>query len=203
MSLNSSNSDNISTLRFGTDGVRGVANTELTPEFALALGRAAARTLGNGVFVIGQDSRRSSDLLASALISGLLSEGVDVLNLGLVPTPCVSFATRSASGVAGVVISASHNPMRDNGIKFFGPDGHKLSDAIEAQIEHALTENSTQPRPSGADVGRLTSDRALVDGYLEFLVSTLGNNTLAKLTIAIDAANGAASELAPRLFERH
>ena len=187
-------------LKFGTDGVRGIANTELTPEFALTLGRAAAFALGGGRFVIGRDPRRSGDLLEAALTAGLLSQGADVLSLGVVPTPGVSYVARTTGARAGVVISASHNPMQDNGIKFFGPDGKKLHDATEAHIQAALTNDF--PRPAGSGVGRLTHDSGPVGDYADFLVATLGETTLSGLKLVIDGANGAASFLAKPLLER-
>lgn len=187
-------------LKFGTDGVRGIANTELTPEFALALGRAAAQSLGGGRFVIGRDPRRSGDLLEAALTAGLLSQGADVLSLGVVPTPGVSFVARTTGASAGVVISASHNPMQDNGIKFFGPDGKKLPDATETQIQAALSNDFS--RPAGPGVGRLTHNSGPVDNYADFLAATLGETTLAGLKLVIDGANGAASYLARPLLER-
>ena len=187
-------------LKFGTDGVRGIANTELTPEFTLALGRAAAQTLGGGRFVIGRDPRRSGDLLEAALTAGLLSQGADVLTLGVVPTPGVSYVTRTTGASAGVVISASHNPMQDNGIKFFGSDGKKLPDATEAQIQANLGNDFA--RPAGGGVGKLTQDSRLVASYADFLVNTLGETTLAGLKLVIDGANGAASFLAKPLLER-
>ena len=126
---------------FGTDGVRGVANTELTPALALALGAAAARTLGRGHtprFIVGRDTRISGTLLESALAAGLCSMGAQVVTAGVVPTPAVAGIARMQNFDAGVVISASHNPFADNGIKFFGGDGYKLDDALEAEIEAHL-----------------------------------------------------------------
>ncbi len=187
-------------LKFGTDGVRGIANTELTPEFALALGRAAAQALGGGRFVIGRDPRRSGDLLEAALTAGLLSQGADVLSLGVVPTPGVSFVTRTTGASAGVVISASHNPMQDNGIKFFGFDGKKLPDTTESAIQAALTNDFD--RPAGSGVGRLTHNSDPIAAYADFLIGTLGETTLAGLRLVIDGANGAASYLAKPLLER-
>lgn len=187
-------------LKFGTDGVRGIANTELTAEFALALGRAAAHVLGGGRFVIGRDPRRSGELLEAALTAGLLSQGADVLSLGVLPTPGVSFVARTTGASAGVVISASHNPMRDNGIKFFGPDGRKLPDATETRIQAAL--GATLERPEGPGVGRLTHDSGPVSAYADFLESTLEGVRLDGLTLVIDGANGAASFLAKPLLER-
>ena len=143
---------------FGTDGVRGVANTELTPALALALGASAARTLGRGHtprFIIGRDTRVSGTLLESALAAGLCSMGALVVTAGVVPTPAVAGIARMQGFDAGVVISASHNPFADNGIKFFGGDGYKLDDALEAEIEAQLALVETWERPSGAAVGRL------------------------------------------------
>lgn len=189
---------------FGTDGVRGVANTELSPQLALSLGAALALVLGTAgarpQVVLGYDGRISGDLLGAALSAGLCSQGVSVIDLGLVPTPGVSFATRQGGAMAGVVISASHNPVADNGIKFFGPNGKKLPDAVEADIEAALAAWDTAPRPSGANVGRITRTTAPVDEYAAFLAASLGNARLDGLTLVVDCANGAASHLAPRVL---
>ncbi|HXO16785.1 MAG TPA: phosphoglucosamine mutase, partial [Candidatus Dormibacteraeota bacterium] len=141
---------------FGTDGVRGIANRDLTPELALRLGRAAASLLPEGrrhqPILIGRDTRVSGTMLEAALIAGITSVGRDALSLGVVPTPAVASITRRTEAAAGVVISASHNPIADNGIKFFGSDGFKLSDALEDQIE-ALLDSPELPRPIGTDVG--------------------------------------------------
>ena len=144
---------------FGTDGVRGLANADLTPELALALGRAAVGVLiserqsgsGRPAVVVGRDPRTSGVLLESALVAGILSAGGDVLAAGVVPTPAIAFLTHHYGAAAGAVISASHNPMPDNGIKFFGPEGFKLPDAVEDRIEAALgTDAHGAPRPTGA-----------------------------------------------------
>ncbi|MEJ7584139.1 MAG: hypothetical protein WKF43_08620 [Acidimicrobiales bacterium] len=148
-------------LKFGTDGVRGVANTELTPELALSLGRAAARVLGAGRWVIGRDTRRSGPMLAAALAAGLASEGSNVVDLGVLPTPGVAFLS-AADEFAGAMISASHNDFADNGIKLFTPGGRKLDDDTEAELEAELVrlEEAGIPggstRVTGAGVGELS-----------------------------------------------
>jgi len=187
---------------FGTDGVRGVANTELTPSLALALGAAAARALGRGHtprFIVGRDTRISGTLLESALAAGLCSMGAQVVTAGVVPTPAVANIARIQNFDAGVVISASHNPFADNGIKFFGGDGYKLDDTLEAEIESHLPQVDTWTRPSGAGVGRLTHDAALADLYAGHLEDTLDGVSLAGLRIVLDSANGANHALAPRV----
>ena len=187
---------------FGTDGVRGVANTELTPNLALALGAAAARTLGRGHtprFVVGRDTRISGTLLESALAAGLCSMGAQVVTAGVVPTPAVAGIARIQNFDAGVVISASHNPFGDNGIKFFGGDGYKLDDALEAEIEAQLPLVETWPRPSGAGVGQMTHDAHLRDLYAGHLENTMAGISLSGIKIVLDAANGANSVLGPRV----
>jgi phosphoglucosamine mutase len=194
---------------FGTDGVRGVANTELSPQLAMSLGAAAARVLHGGsshatahsdTVVVGRDPRLSGDLLGAALTAGLCSQGVDVLDIGVIPTPGVSFVTRARGAVAGVVISASHNPVQDNGIKFFGPDGKKLADAVEARIEAAMAEWESYPRPTGADVGRVTRTTEPVADYLRQLAGSLSGTRLDGMRLVIDCANGAASYIAADLL---
>jgi phosphoglucosamine mutase len=192
---------------FGTDGVRGVANAELSPELALSLGAAAAVVLReragaeHGEIVVGRDPRLSGDLLEAALVAGLLSQGVNVLSLGVIPTPGVAHAARTRGALAGVVISASHNPMQDNGIKFFGPDGKKLPDAVEADIEAAMEGGAGRTRPSGSGVGRLTRDDSQAHEYAAHLRETAGGVRLEGMRLVIDAANGAASFLAAEVFE--
>lgn len=187
---------------FGTDGVRGTANTILSPTLALALGAAAVQVLGaERPLVVGRDPRRSGDLLEAALMAGILSQGADVVSLGVVPTPAVSHATRLLGASAGVVVSASHNPFADNGIKFFGPDGRKLADETEMRIESALSEWESRSRPSGAGVGVCRQHPGAVDDYLAHLRSTIAPFDLAGMRIAVDCAHGAASFLAPPLFE--
>jgi phosphoglucosamine mutase len=191
---------------FGTDGVRGCANTELTPTLALALGAAAARVLGRGhapVFVIGRDTRISGPLLEAALTAGLCSQGASVVSPGILPTPAVAGITRARdTGYefdAGIVISASHNPFADNGIKFFGPDGYKLDDALEAEIEALVPQAHTLPRPAGAAVGRMRRDPHLRDLYARHLEETMNGRRLDGIKIVLDAAHGANSEIAPRV----
>ena len=187
---------------FGTDGVRGVANTELTPALVMALGAAAARALGRGHtprFVVGRDTRISGTLLESALVAGLCSMGAQVVTAGVVPTPAVAGIARIQNFDAGIVISASHNPFGDNGIKFFGGDGYKLDDALEAEIEANLSKVDTWSRPSGAGVGRLTHGTHLCDLYAGHLEDTMDGVTLENVKIVLDGANGANSVLGPRV----
>lgn len=189
---------------FGTDGVRGVANRELTAELALALGSAAARRLadarkpGRRVAVIGRDPRASGEMLQAAVIAGLTSEGVDALRVGVLPTPAVAYLTRAYDADFGVMISASHNPMPDNGIKIFGPGGHKLDDATEDQIED-LVAAGPGLRPVGADIGRIINAEDAADRYLRHVgrASTL---RLDGLTVVVDCAHGAAFSAAPRAY---
>ena len=186
--------------RFGTDGVRGVAGRHLTAELALALGRAAARVLGARDAVVGGDTRVSTGMLEAAVVAGLASEGVTVHRLGVVPTPAVAFAAQRL-GAMGVVVSASHNPFHDNGIKLFGPGGMKLADAVEASVEAALEALG----PPGDDVG-VVFDRGL-DGdhdgaYIDHLFDVLGGRDLGDLKIVLDGANGAASHVGPDAFRR-
>jgi len=192
---------------FGTDGVRGVANTELSPQFALALGTAAAGVLrpndspnGRPHVVVGRDPRISGDALEAALAAGFCAAGVDVLRLGVVPTPAVAFVTRERGALAGVMVSASHNPVQDNGIKFFGPNGRKLSDGLEAQIEAALPGWENQPRPGGADMGRfLSGANDALAGYEAHLRACCPQR-LDGLRIVVDGANGAAFHIAPHVL---
>lgn len=190
---------------FGTDGVRGIANQELTPELAFRLGRAGAYTLASesagSRIVIGMDTRISSDMLEAALISGVLSMGVDVLRLGVISTPGVAYLTRHLHANAGIMISASHNPVEDNGIKFFGGDGFKLLDDVEDQIERlVMEEHDSMPRPVGAAVGRVYDEPAL-EAYKKLLLGTVSNQ-FDGLHIVLDCANGAASEIAPDVFRQ-
>lgn len=192
-------------LKFGTDGVRGVANTELTPELALALGRAAGRVLGGHTWRIGRDTRRSGPMLAAALAAGLASEGIDVVDLGVLPTPGVAYLASVADQPAAM-ISASHNPFADNGIKLFAAGGTKLPDDVEAAIEAELVQVGGLvdggTRPQGAALGTLATDPAGIDAYQDHLVTAaLGGRRLDGLRVVVDTANGAASGLAPRVLE--
>lgn len=195
-------------VRFGTDGVRGLANVEITPELAMALGRAASRVLGGGAsharVMVGVDSRRSGAMLAGALSAGIASEGLDVIDLGVVPTPAVALAAQR-DNVVGAMISASHNPFADNGIKFFAPGGAKLLDVVEAAIEaelHALLSGSTMMAapPTGDGVGRVRRRAAYVMTYVDHLVAAIGGRRLDGLRVVLDTANGAASQAAPLAF---
>ncbi|MGE0304942.1 MAG: phosphoglucosamine mutase [Acidimicrobiia bacterium] len=191
-------------LSFGTDGVRGVANTELTPLYAFALGRAAMRSLGATTFALGRDTRRSGSMLQAAFAAGLAAQGARVIDLGVLPTPGVAFTCARAS-VAGAVISASHNPFGDNGIKLFAPGGRKLSDAQERAVEALVSEilaAPDAPGPDGAEVGTIASDPSAVHTYVDWLVSTVPADSLTGLRIVVDAANGAASALAGPVLSR-
>lgn len=194
-------------LKFGTDGVRGVANTELTPELALALGRASARVLGGDRVVIGRDTRRSGPLLESALAAGFASEGVDVVHLGVVPTPLVAHAS-AALGVPGAMISASHNPFPDNGIKLFAPGGRKLTDDVEERLEGVLAAlldgADGAARPTGADVGAVDLGHGEADdlraGYRDSVLGAIEGRSFAGIAVVLDCAHGAASTVAPEVM---
>lgn len=188
---------------FGTDGVRGLANKDVTAELALDLSVAAAHVLGSlGQFeghrpraIVGRDSRASGEFLAAAVAAGLASAGVDVNNVGVLPTPAVAYLTAELGVDIGVVLSASHNPMPDNGIKFLAKGGHKLDDELEAAIEARMGEH--WERPLGGDVGRIRVDTGRAgEQYIEHLVGTI-DVPLTGLRIAVDCANGAASEVGP------
>jgi phosphoglucosamine mutase len=182
---------------FGTDGVRGLANGDLlTAELALGLARSAAHEVGAGRVVIGRDTRPSGSLLAAAAAAGFASAGVEVLDLGVVPTPVVAFACASGVADLGLVVSASHNPMPDNGLKLFGPGGWKLTDAQEAAIETGL--GTTWSRPTGTDVGTVGS-HDLRTSYVEAVVDGLATR-LRGLKVVVDCAEGAAWELAPAVY---
>lgn len=187
---------------FGTDGVRGVANSELTPELAFKLGEAAGHFLGEkgrGRIVIGMDTRRSGEMLEAALVSGICSSGVDALRAGVVPTPAVAFLARDLGADGGVVISASHNPAEYNGIKFFDRDGFKLPDEIEDEIEEFLVSDRREERPTGERVGRAEIVADAAERYVAHAVSTVPDG-LEGLRIAIDCGHGAASRTSPRAF---
>jgi len=190
---------------FGTDGVRGLANRDLTAEIALDLSVAAAHVLGDvGAFaghrpvaVVGRDTRASGEFLEAAVVAGLASAGVDVILLGVVPTPAVAYLVNSMDADLGVMLSASHNPMPDNGIKFFNRGGLKLDDEIENAIEARLSE--PWDRPIGDQVGRVSIDQGAMTAYEKHLLGSLPNN-LAGLKIVVDCANGAASVIAPEVL---
>ncbi len=195
---------------FGTDGVRGVANVELTPELAFRLGRAGSYVLAmhdretRPRIMVGKDTRVSGDMLEAALIAGICSTGADVLTVGVIPTPAVAYLTQQYGASCGVVISASHNPVQDNGIKFFGPNGYKLPDEIEEEIEKLVLEGTEDlTRPTGEEVGRVYDVEEALNRYLDYLVSCYsGNGKMNELTVVVDCANGAAYKAGPRLWSR-
>ncbi len=190
---------------FGTDGVRGVANSELTPELAFKLGRFGGYVLTKEIterpkVLIGRDTRISGEMLEGALVAGLLSVGAEVMRLGIISTPGVAYLTRVMSAQAGVMISASHNPVADNGIKFFGPDGFKLSDAQEDEIEALLDqEQDNLPRPIGGDLGSVSDYFEGGQKYIQYLKQTVYED-FTGIHIALDCAHGATSALATHLF---
>jgi phosphoglucosamine mutase len=190
-------------LKFGTDGVRGVANLDLTPELVLALGRAAARVLGGWQFVVGRDTRVSGPLLESALIAGLTSEGAQVTKLGVVPTPAVAWLA-AADGAAGAVISASHNRYEDNGVKLFSAGGRKLTDdvetALEAELHTLLAHQGTSSPRTGDAIGTVVDGAGGVGRWVESLIGSLGGRSLEGLSLVVDCANGAATTVAPRVL---
>ena len=188
---------------FGTDGVRGIANDALSCELAMRIGAAGAFVLASEVhsprILVGMDTRKSGDMLSCALAAGICSVGGDVVQVGVVPTPALAYLVRLYGADAAVVISASHNSMEYNGIKWFDTAGFKLSDALEDQIEKILRENTPLPRPVGGGVGRVTRVRRAKDEYCEFLQST-ALTRLEGLRIVLDCANGAASDIAREVF---
>src|SRR5687768_6507621 len=186
---------------FGTDGVRGLANGDkLTPELAMRVGMAAGLTFVRGDHrnrvVIGKDTRRSGYMIESALTAGFTAVGMDVYLLGPMPTPAVAMLTRSLRADLGVMISASHNPFEDNGIKLFRPDGYKLSDAVEAEIEQVM--DGTMQLRQGHEIGRAHRDEAAQTRYIEYAKRTLPKGIdLSGLRVVLDCANGAAYKVAP------
>jgi phosphoglucosamine mutase len=189
---------------FGTDGVRGVANVDLTPELAYKLGRAGAAIVAHDAglehpIVVGRDTRMSGPMLEAALVAGIMSTGRNVLQVGVVPTPGVAAITTRIEAAAGVMISASHNPVGDNGIKFFGPDGFKLTDAMEDEIEARLDDPSL-PRPTHDGVGVTSVQPGLIDRYFATLIEA--GHDLSGLTVIVDAAYGAAYHVGPKAFAR-
>jgi len=189
---------------FGTDGIRGIANTELTPELAVGLGRALVRTLreegiDRPLVAVGRDPRPSGEMLEAALVAGVTSAGGDVLPLGILPTPGVAFLVRLLGANSGVMISASHNPVGDNGIKCFGGDGFKLTDQEEERIEE-LMQLSDEDRPIGAAIGRLCPRPGALDAYVDHLVQS--GSDLSGLRVVVDCANGSAATVAPLVLQR-
>ena len=189
---------------FGTDGIRGLANVDLTAELALDVAVAAAHILVENSndrprAIVGQDSRASGEFLEAAVVAGLTSAGVDVYRVGIVPTPAVAYLVASTGADLGVMISASHNPMPDNGIKLFQRGGEKLADDVEALVEARIGE--PLQRPTGAAVGRVINDDQLVDKYIEHLLATI-DVSLSGLKVVVDCANGASSFTAPVALSR-
>jgi phosphoglucosamine mutase len=192
---------------FGTDGVRGLANADLTPELALSVATAAARVLSahdethRPVAVVGRDPRASGEMLEAAVVAGLTSAGADVVLVGVLPTPAVAFLTGHYGADIGVMLSASHNPMPDNGIKLFARGGNKLPDEIEAEIEAVVNAGPAWSRPIGAHIGRVRSAADAAERYLDHL-SAAATGSLAGLHVVVDCAHGAASDVAPELYRR-
>ncbi|MCL2853042.1 MAG: phosphoglucosamine mutase [Defluviitaleaceae bacterium] len=190
---------------FGTDGVRGLANSELTPELAFKLGKAGAYVLTKHTreapkILLGMDTRRSGGMLAAALTAGMCSMGADVYNAGVIPTPGVAYIVRKGYD-AGVMLSASHNPFEDNGIKFFNAQGYKLDDSIEEEIE-ALIEHGLDdlPRPTHGQVGEALTEEVALPDYVNFLLGIVDDKDFGGMKIALDCANGATYEVAARVF---
>ena len=189
---------------FGTDGVRGIANTELTAELAYSLGRAGAFVLTEGThkpkILVAKDTRISGDMLEAALVAGILSVGAEAVILGVVPTPAVAHLTREYNADAGVMISASHNPVEYNGIKFFDGRGYKLSDELEDQIQAVIESNfEGVPSPVGGAVGRSYTEETALREYIDYAMSTIKTD-LKGLRVALDCANGAAYKAAVKAF---
>lgn len=192
---------------FGTDGVRGVANSELTPELAFNLGKAGAAVLSQGnkrpVIVIGKDTRLSGDMLENALAAGILAVGGNVIKVGVIPTPAVAYLTRYYRADAGIVISASHNPFEYNGIKFFNGQGYKLDDSIEEKIEDIIMRGiDANAHVTGDQIGRcLEAEESATELYCNSLLETI-DISLEGMKIVLDCANGAAFEIAPKVYRK-
>lgn len=190
---------------FGTDGVRGIANSELDGELAFKLGQAGAYVLTSEKhkpkILVGRDTRLSGDMLESALIAGICSVGAEAVIVGILPTPAIAYLTRQYSADAGVVISASHNPVEYNGIKFFNDQGYKLPDALENRIESIILDKTEAiPAPTGVDIGRKVHIKNAAKDYTDYVKSTIDGD-LTGIKIVLDCANGAAYETAPAVFE--
>ena len=186
---------------FGTDGMRGVANAELTPELVLSLGRAAAQVLGTGPWIVGRDTRASGPMLQAALSAGLAAAGASIVDVGVLPTPGVAHAC-AARGLPGAVVSASHNPFSDNGVKLFGAGGHKLADDVEAAVAAAMG-SSVEGVVAGDAVGRMSVDAAAAaDAYVDHVVAALEGRSLGGVRLVVDCANGAASPVAGEVLRR-
>jgi phosphoglucosamine mutase len=187
---------------FGTDGVRGVANLELTPEMAFRIGRICTHLLKKDeekpFVVIGMDTRKSGDMLQGALIAGICSSGADARCLGVLSTPALAYLTKELGASAGIMISASHNPIEDNGLKVFAPTGYKISDSVEAELEELYFGEDQLPRPQGGGIGRAYDDSSAVNAYIEFL-KKIGPD-LSGVHIAMDCGHGAVYKIAPDIF---
>jgi len=195
---------------FGTDGVRGEANVTLMPEMAYRLGRAATLYFGKDseeeqpLIIIGRDTRLSGEMLEAALVAGICSAGGRAMLAGIIPTPAVAYLARKHRAKAGIVISASHNPFHDNGIKFFGGDGYKLPDSVEDELEaivHQLEENDDLPRAKGSRIGHLEARKDLLNQYIDFVLSTC-EERLDGMKIVLDCANGASYEAMPQILRQ-
>ena len=189
---------------FGTDGIRGLANIELTPELAFRLGRTSGWVLSPQKVLIGKDTRLSGDMLEAALMAGFMSVGANVYLAGVIPTPAVAFLVKQGGFDIGVMISASHNPMADNGIKFFNSDGYKLPDEQETTIEDIIAnfENRKLPSPIGRNIGTVKKLESAASDYIAFLKTAVNETNLNNIKIAIDCANGAASFIAHDIFNQ-
>ncbi len=187
---------------FGTDGVRGVANLELTPEMAFRIARLCTSLLKKDTVqpfvLIGKDTRKSGDMLEGALIAGICSSGADARCLGVLPTPALAYLTKKLGAIAGIMISASHNPIEDNGLKIFLPSGYKIPDALEAALERMYGEKDNLPRPQGAGIGRVIEDKGAIELYADYLQKIATD--LTGTDIALDCGHGAVYSLAPRIF---
>lgn len=192
---------------FGTDGIRGIANSELTGKLAYDVGRAGAHVLTKKKqrqpkIIVARDTRISGSMLEAALVGGICSVGANVISVGVVPTPAISFLTRVLEADAGVMISASHNPLEYNGIKFFNREGYKLSDEMEQEIENIiLSQSGAGPLPTGENIGTWEMDHSVIDLYVDHVCSTIPGD-LNGIKVLIDCANGAAFEVAPKALER-
>lgn len=188
---------------FGTDGIRKIANSELCPELVLKVARAGGYYLSRGInkpsFVVGKDTRCSGDMIEGAMIAGLCSVGVDVIRVGILPTPVIAYLTKKLGATAGVVISASHNPIEDNGIKFFDSNGYKLSDKMENDIEQ-IVEKKDFPRPIGVNIGRVKELNDAYKFYVEYLVEQQVGMSLDGLKVVLDCAYGASYKVAPLVY---
>ena len=194
---------------FGTDGVRGEANIDLAPEMAYRLGRAATLYFGEGaeeqpVILIGRDTRISGPMFEAALSAGICSAGGKAVVAGIIPTPAIAYLAHKLKAQAGIVISASHNPFHDNGIKFFGGDGYKLPDGVEDELEnlvHVIANDDDLSRPSGSEIGTIEYHHDLVNDYIEFVLSTV-KERFDGMKIVLDCANGASYEAMPTILRR-